>query len=112
LRPGFQRFLIAVAVTFVVVLSHAASAEDAPKAATYMVYDGERPVLKVIDRPGTLTSTALPKPGAKPLRHPFLTASALTPDKESRLRQILDASVNTIDFLKNLRQAGYVVIAE
>lgn len=77
--------------------------------ATYMVYMEGRPVLQVIDRSGPLTSTAIPTPGTSPVLHPFLTASALDPMEESRLRSILNASENTLEFLDALRLAGYEV---
>ncbi|MDP6788888.1 MAG: hypothetical protein QGI13_17410 [Rhodospirillales bacterium] len=78
----------------------------------YMVYKENRAVLRVIDRPGPLTSTALPAAGARAARHPFLTASALAPDEEHGLRQILDASNSTAEFLAKLRTAGYRVRRE
>ena len=75
--------------------------------ASYVVYLDGRPVLRVVDGPGTLTSTALPLPGSKPVNHPFLSASALDPSEEGRLRVILDASLSTSGFLDKLKQAGY-----
>ncbi len=100
---------VILALVLAAIFPHAISAEDAAQAATYMVYKGDRAVLKVVDKPGVLTSTALPAPGAAPAGHPFLTASALAPEEEHRLRQILDASENTLDFLEKLRQARYSV---
>jgi hypothetical protein len=112
LRSVLKGLAIVVALTVAGAHPHMVSAEVATDVASYVVYKGERPVLKVIDRPGALTSTALPSPTATPPRHPFLTAAALAPEEENLLRQILDASANTIDFLDNLRRAGYVVRRE
>ncbi|MDA0998251.1 MAG: thermonuclease family protein, partial [Proteobacteria bacterium] len=67
--------------------------------STYTVYRDNRPVLRVIDRPGTLTSTALLPAGATPVSHPFLTANALAPEEEDQLRRILDASNSIDEFL-------------
>lgn len=81
-------------------------------AAAYVVLKAERPVLRIVDRPGRLTSSAMPAPGAKPVRHSFLTASALAPGEEHELRRILDASSDTADFVAKLRDAGYQVRRE
>jgi hypothetical protein len=101
-------------IAVIVALAVAADvwAAEADGAAVYMVFKGDRPVLRIIDRPGPLTSTALPLPGAQPVRHPFLTASALDPSAEHPLRQILDASKSTAGFVEKLRQAGYGVRRE
>jgi len=108
--PAGFRYLSFVGVAIIAVsLMPVAMAGNMPEAAIYVVYKGERPVLKIIDRPGTLTSTALPPPGVLPPRHPFLTATALAPAEEGRLRQILEISVNTSDFLDKLRRAAYIV---
>jgi len=81
-------------------------------AALYMVYKGDHPVLRIIDRPGRLSSTALPLPNAKPVRNPFLTASALDPSEEHALGGILNTAKSTAEFLEKLRRAGYRVQRE
>ena len=68
-----------------------------------------RIVLDVLDEPGPLTSTALAPPGFEPPQHPFVTASARDPEAEHELREILDASASTDDFIERLRAAGYEV---
>ena len=97
---------------FIVAFLFAASVawgQSGGKPATYMVFKGETPVLQVVDKPGIVLSTALPPPGWKPPKHPFLTASASKPSEEHRLKQILDASTSTADFLRKLEEAGYRV---
>lgn len=92
--------------------SGAVWAGEETDVARYTVYKNDQPVLRVIDRPGPLTSTALLPYGATPVSHPYLTASALAPTEEHQLRGILDTSDSTADFLDNLRKAGYLVRRE
>ncbi len=99
----------AVMAFLLISTSTAGWAGEAEEAPTFTVFRNDRPVLRLIDRPGPLTSTALPAAGAAPVLHPFLTASALDASEESRLRVILEASENTAQFLAKLRQAGYLV---
>lgn len=89
-----------------------APGQGASDPATYLVFKGETPVLRVVDQPGPLVGTALPPPGFTPPEHPFLSASALSPFEESALRRILEDSGSTAEFLKNLEQAGYRVRAD
>lgn len=80
----------------------------APERMWY-VYKGEREVLFITDQPGTLTSTAHPPPGYEPVRHPFLSASALAPEEEGNLRNILDQAKSLEEFLGLLEKNGYRV---
>lgn len=104
-----MRLIVFALAIIAVVVPNIVLAEGGAEPQFYIVYRGSLPVLKIINRPGSLTSTALPAPGTKPASHPFLTASALAAGEEFRLRGILDASANWNDFLKNLRRVGYVI---
>lgn len=75
----------------------------------WYVYKGEREVLFITDRPGSLTSTAHPPPGFEPPQHPFLTASAMDIMEEGRLRDILDQAKSLEEFLSLLEKNGYRV---
>lgn len=81
----------------------------APHPGPWEVFRGERLVLSVSDGAGALVSTAPPQPGAAPVRHPFLAASAHAPEEEDALKRVLDASESTADFLERLKSAGYDV---
>jgi len=81
--------------------------------ALYLILLGEIPVLHIVDKPGVLTSTAIPPPSKKPpTYHPFITASALHPAEESRLYELLLQSQSTRDYLTKLKDAGYIVRRE
>mgnify|MGYP001563031333 CR=1 FL=1 len=84
-------------------------AEAPSPTGPWEVFKGERLVLTVSDGPGPIVSTAAPSPGAPPVRHPFLSASAHAPEEEDALKRILDASETTADFLARLKNAGYGV---
>lgn len=68
-------------------------------------------VLTFTSEPGVIQSTALPVPGARPLRHPFLSARALDARHEHQLGALLRASSSVEDFIQRLRGAGYEVQA-
>ncbi len=107
-----SRLLTYIMAVMLVVFSNVGWAGEKVLLDTYVVFLDNRPVLRVVDQPGALTSTALPPPGTQPVRHPFLTASALDPAEEGRLSEFLSASKNTLEFLEHLRQAGYGVRLE
>ncbi len=77
--------------------------------AKYIVERNGHSVLTVFAQPGTITSAAVPPPDASPVTSSFLSAKALDPIEEDRLREILRASVSVDDFLERLRGAGYGV---
>ena len=104
-----RRAFLILAFLIATVVAPGRGASD---PAAYLVFKGETPVLRIIDQPGPLASTALPPPGFKPPEHPFLSASALAPFEENELRRILDASGSTAEFLRNLEQAGYRIQAD
>lgn len=81
-------------------------------ATTYEVYAGEDRVLEIADTPGALVSISAPPPppGVEPPPHPFLSATAYVATEESRLREILNGSASTSDYVERLRAAGYTVI--
>lgn len=87
-------------------------AADARGVRHWRVYDGDLAILEMSDEPGTLTSTAMPPPGAKPVTHPFLTAAALDAMHEDKLRSLLVASHTMDEFLRALEGAGFRVVAE
>jgi hypothetical protein len=78
----------------------------------WRVFDGDLAILEVSDQPGVITSTAMPPPDAKPVMHPFLSASALDASHEDKLRTLLVAATNLDEFLRSLEGAGYRVVAE
>ena len=84
------------------------TAKVAP-GSQWEVLKDSRAVLRLINTPGPLFSTAMPPPGVEPPNHPFLSGSALDAAEEGALRRLLDASRDTADFLVRLRRAGYVV---
>ena len=83
--------------------------ETVVEARSYEVTKKGRLVLTVTDAPGPIVSTALRPPDGKMVKHPFLSASAYAPEEEDALRQLLEKSQNTRDFLARLRKAGYEV---
>lgn len=94
------------------LISGVVEAGEKSDAAVYMVYREDHPVLRMIDAPGVLVSTALAPPGMPPRRHEFLSASALDPLEEDQLGRILDVSGSTAEFIENLEKAGYRVTRE
>jgi len=74
---------------------------------SHNVWKGDRIVLTFEDRPGPITSTALPPPGSQPVLHPFLTANARAPEGEDNLARILTQSKDAQDFILRLRETGY-----
>lgn len=85
-------------------------ASQSPAVRTFYVLRGDRQVLKIKDEPGPLISGALLPPGQKPAQHPFLTAFTLDPMEEDSLRQVLEKSKSFVDFVSNLKAAGYTVV--
>ena len=78
--------------------------------AAYDVFDGGTLVLQIVDKPGSLVSTAPPPPtGATEVRHPFLSAVATSPVHEDKLRTLLEGATSTADYLARLRAAGFRV---
>ena len=96
------RLVLSLAMAVLILASYA-------QAATYNVTKAGRLVLTFEDKPGPVTSTALAAPDRKPLRNPFLSATALAPEEEDRLRGILARSRNVAEFIAQLKQAGYGV---
>jgi hypothetical protein len=82
-------------------------------ATSYEVRQGEQLALRVTDRPGALVSRMAPPPAPdEPVTvHPFLTATAYLPEVEGELRELLDESASTQEYLDRLRRAGYTVEA-
>lgn len=77
----------------------------------FRVYRGRELVLELEDRPGPLISKPAPppRPGQRPVLHPFLSAVAHSPEHEEGLRAILDASPDLPAFLAGLRRGGFRV---
>jgi hypothetical protein len=48
----------------------------------------------------------------QPVKHPFLTATARAPFEEDALREILVRSTNFDDFLRRLKEGGYIVLPD
>lgn len=82
------------------------------EVSTWSIYDGDMLILSVRNEPGAITSTAPPPPGMQPLMHPFLSAAAQEAGHESQLKDLLDVSTSTDDFLARLKAAGFRVERE
>ena len=76
----------------------------------WRVYDGDLPILEVSDRPGPITSTAMPPPGAPPVTNPFLSAAALDAGHEDQLGTLLAGAHDLREFLHALEGAGFRVV--
>lgn len=78
----------------------------------YEVYADDELVLEVEDSPGPLISTSAPPPvpGEEPAPHPFLTATAYVATQEHHLREVLDQSTSTSDYVERLEKEGYRVV--
>ena len=66
-------------------------------------------VMRIWDKPGPLTSTALPAPGQKHFMHPFLSGSSMDPNDEADLGDILRQSHSFDEYVAKLKKAGYDV---
>ena len=77
------------------------------EVVTWEVYKGDKMVLKVSNKPGPLTSTAILPPNTEPVTHPFLTAQALDPFEEDNLGKILGESGSFDEFISLLKANGY-----
>lgn len=81
-----------------------------PAGSSWEVFKAGKLVLRLTAAPGPLLSSALPPPdGEAPPRHPFISGSAVAPEEEGRLREILDRSRDAAGYLQALRRAGYEV---
>ncbi len=78
----------------------------------YQVFWGDQLVLELVDEPGPLISKSAPPPlpGTELVLHPFLSGAAHVPEHEGSLREALQRSVSTDDYLTILRELGYRVI--
>ena len=81
-------------------------------AKRYDVYWGQELVLQIVDEPGLLVSRVAPPPppGTALPMHPFLSATALVPEHEGRLREVLDSSSSLTEYLSELAALGYTVV--
>ena len=81
-------------------------------AKRYDVYWGEELVLQIVDEPGLLVSRVAPPPppGTALPMHPFLSATALVPEHEERLREVLDSSSSLTEYLSELASLRYTVV--
>jgi hypothetical protein len=61
------------------------------------------------DKPGRLSSRALPKPGTPPVTNPFLTATSKDVTAEGPLYDLLQKSTSFSDYVDRLTRAGYEV---
>lgn len=77
---------------------------------SYNVYRGEELVAIIKPEPGPIVSTATPPPPpGQQIKHPFLTATALVPEEENNLYQLLQKVQNFNDFVNLLKANGYSV---
>jgi len=81
------------------------------QARRYIIYRGREKVAEISDQPGPLISAKAPPsaPDAKPVLHPFLSATAYVPEEEGRLRDVLNQSRSLPDYLQALRAMGFSV---
>ena len=81
------------------------------KPKRYLVYRDDDKVLEITDEPGPLISKNAPPspPGAEPVLHPFLSATAYVPEKEGILREALNRSSTLAEYLTSLRSMGFRV---
>ena len=86
-----------------------AAAPAPPALPIWAAYRGDIEVLRFKEGSGLLRSTALLPVGVEPPVHPFLTATALVPEEESALFDILKSSNSFPDFMERLKKAGYDV---
>ena len=85
---------------------------DAHAERHWRVFDGDLAILELSDQPGPILSTAMPPPGAKPVTHEFLSATALDASHEDTLRRLLVGSKSVDEFIRALEGAGYRVVPE
>lgn len=80
-------------------------------SARYEVWHGDDLALLITDEPGVIVSELAPPPppGTELERHPFLSLTARLAEEEGDLRDLLDESASTGEFLDRLRAAGYRV---
>jgi len=81
------------------------------QARRYIVYRGGEKIAEISDQPGPLISAKAPPPAAnaKPVLHPFLSATAYVPQEEGRLRDVLNQSRTLRECLEALRAMGFSV---
>ena len=81
------------------------------QARRYIVYRGREKIAEISDQPGPLISAKapLPAPDAKPVLHPFLSATAYVPEEEGRLREALNQSRSLPECLQALCAMGFSV---
>jgi hypothetical protein len=81
-------------------------------ARRYDVYWEQELVLQIVDEPGLLISRVAPPPppGTALPTHPFLSATALVPEHEERLRETLNSSSSLTQYLSELASLGYRIV--
>jgi hypothetical protein len=77
--------------------------------SAWEVYKDDKLVLRLFNTPGVIVSRAMPATGSALPRSEFLSGSAQEPAEENRLRQELEKSKSTAQFLDRLEKAGYDV---
>jgi hypothetical protein len=78
-----------------------------PPGSKWEVLKGGTLVLKVKNEPGPIVSKASSSGPAA--NHKFLSASSYDAAEEDAVRELLNASKSTADFLRRLEKAGYTV---
>ena len=90
------------------VFTNNKKASPSEPAKTFLVYSDETLVLTMVDEPGALISTAYTR-RRKPVKHPFLSATAHAAEHESDLHDLLMRSSNMGEFQERLSEAGFRV---
>jgi hypothetical protein len=77
---------------------------------SYNVYRGEKLIAVIKPESGLIVSTATPPPPpGQQIKHPFLTATALVPEEENNLYQLLQKAKNFDDYVNLLKANGYTI---
>jgi len=107
--PLCQKAATVIALLSLGLLAACSKAAAPPALPIWAAYRGDIEVLRCKEGSGPLRSTALLPVGVEPPVHPFLTATALVPEEESALFDILKSSNSFPDFMERLKKAGYDV---
>ena len=78
------------------------------ESKTWTAYKDDKAVLEFQDKPGFIASTGY-FPDVEPVKHPFLSATALTPDEEDTIGKIIAQAVTFDEFVSLLEENGYEV---
>ncbi|MBI4062020.1 MAG: hypothetical protein HY403_11400 [Elusimicrobia bacterium] len=90
-----------------VFLSACSKSGTMEPGSAWDVFKGDKKVLVIKNQPGPILSTAILPPGAEPVRHRFITATAEDPFEEHVLGELLGQSRDFAQFVSLLERKGY-----